>query len=351
MIIGDKAVFWSMIIGVIISMLILATSALTPFFIAAIISYMLQPLVSYLSRQHQFPKIITVSIISVLFLTIFIVVVVLLLPIIYQQISLLISKIPIYKNYLQTQLIPLITQKIHLIDPMITDRLKDSINNFTNGIFLLITSFANNIWRYTITTINLFFLFILIPIIIFYFLRDWSKMINIIDNLLPVKNQDRIRKILASINYTLAAYIRGQLNVCLLLSVYYSVSLYIIGIDFSILLGVLSGFSIIIPFVGIIISFSFTMIISYFALGISTKLFYIVIIYCFGGILDSYLLAPKMIGDKIGLHPLWIIFAVLALGNLLGFIGILFAIPIAGIIKVLFFNAIECYKSSKFYNS
>lgn len=68
-------------------------------------------------------------------------------------------------------------------------------------------------------------------------------------------------------------------------------------------------------------------------------------------IIDSYLLAPKMIGDKIGLHPLWIIFAVLALGNLLGFVGILFAIPLAGIIKVLFVNAIECYKSSKFYNS
>ncbi|XVN43591.1 MAG: AI-2E family transporter [Candidatus Rickettsia vulgarisii] len=332
-------------------MLVLVPSALTPFFIAAIISYMLQPLVVYLSRRHKFPKLITVSIISLLFFSIFIIVVVLLLPIIYQQITLLISKIPIYKNYLQTQLVPLITHKIHLIDPMITDKLKDSINNFANGIFLLITSLANNIWRYTLTTINLFFLFLLIPIIMFYFLRDWLEMTNIIDNLLPLKNKDKIKKILSSINYTLAAYIRGQLNVCLLLSVYYSISLAVIGVDFSILLGVLSGFSIIIPFVGIIISFSLTIIISYFALGISTKLFYIIIIYCIGSIIDSYLLAPKMIGDKIGLHPLWIIFAVLALGNLLGFIGILFAIPIAGIIKVLFVNAIECYKSSKFYNS
>ncbi|WP_375333383.1 AI-2E family transporter [Candidatus Tisiphia endosymbiont of Xenochironomus xenolabis] len=347
----DKTIFWVIVVGTIIVTLTLISNILMPFFIAGIISYILQPIIDNLLLRYKLSRTIVVSVISFLFFSIFAIVMVVLLPIIYQQTTLLISKIPAYKDYLQTELIPVITAKFYSIDPDIADNIKNSISNFVNGIFLLITGLANNIWHVTMVTINLFVLILLIPLILFYFLRDWLTMSENINLLLPLKGKKKILKILSAINTSLSAYIRGQLNVCLLLSIYYGVSLSILGVDLGLLLGVLSGFSIIIPFVGILISFSLTMIVSYFAFGMVSTLFYIIIIYLVGTIVEGYVLSPKIIGDKIGLHPLWIIFAVLALGNIFGFLGILFAIPIASIIKVLFLAAIDFYKSSKFYKS
>ncbi|MCC8399940.1 MAG: AI-2E family transporter [Rickettsia endosymbiont of Culicoides impunctatus] len=347
----DKTIFWVIVVGTIIVTLTLISNILMPFFIAGIISYILQPIIDNLSLRYKLSRTIVVSVISFLFFSIFAIVIVVLLPIIYQQTTLLISKIPAYKDYLQTELIPVITAKFYSIDPDIADNIKNSISNFVNGIFLLITGLANNIWHVTMVTINLFVLILLIPLILFYFLRDWLTMSENINLLLPLKGKKKILKILSAINTSLSAYIRGQLNVCLLLSIYYGVSLSILGVDLGLLLGVLSGFSIIIPFVGILISFSLTMIVSYFAFGMVSTLFYIIIIYLVGTIVEGYILSPKIIGDKIGLHPLWIIFAVLALGNIFGFLGILFAIPIASIVKVLFLSAIDFYKSSKFYKT
>ncbi|HJD64275.1 MAG TPA: AI-2E family transporter [Rickettsia endosymbiont of Sericostoma sp.] len=347
----DKTIFWVIVVGTIIVTLTLISNILMPFFIAGIISYILQPIIDNLLLRYKLSRTIVVSVISFLFFSIFAIVMVVLLPIIYQQTTLLISKIPAYKDYLQTELIPVITTKFYSIYPDIADNIKNSISNFVNGIFLLITGLANNIWHVTMVTINLFVLVLLIPLILFYFLRDWLTMSENINLLLPLKGKKKILKILSAINTSLSAYIRGQLNVCLLLSIYYGVSLSILGVDLGLLLGALSGFSIIIPFVGILISFSLTMIVSYFAFGMVSTLFYIIIIYLVGTIVEGYILSPKIIGDKIGLHPLWIIFAVLALGNIFGFLGILFAIPIASIIKVLFLAAIDFYKSSKFYKS
>ncbi|MDD9335520.1 MAG: AI-2E family transporter [Rickettsiaceae bacterium] len=347
----DKVIFWVIVIGTVIVTLTLISDILMPFLIAGVISYILHPIIDNLSLRYKLSRTIIVSVISLLFFSIFAIVVVVVLPIIYQQTTLLISKIPAYKDYLQTELIPVITAKVYSIDPNIADKIKDSISNFVNGIFLLITGLANNIWHVTKITINLFMLILLIPLILFYFLRDWLTMAKNIDLLLPLKGKKKIQEILSAINCSLSAYIRGQLNVCLLLSVYYGISLSILGVDLGVLLGILSGFSIIIPFVGVFISFSLTMIVSYFTFGMVNKLFYIIIIYLIGLIVEGYILSPKIIGDKIGLHPLWIIFAVLALGNLFGFIGIFFAVPIASIIKVLFLAAIDFYKSSKFYKT
>ncbi|WP_341756491.1 MULTISPECIES: AI-2E family transporter [unclassified Candidatus Tisiphia] len=346
----DKTIFWVIIVGTIIVTLTLISNILMPFFIAGIISYILQPIIDNLSLRYKLSRTIVVSVISFLFFSILAIILVVLLPIIYQQTTLLVNKIPAYKDYLQTELIPVITTKIYSIDPNIADTIKNSVSDFVNGIFLLLTGFANNIWHVTKVTINLLVLILLIPLILFYFLRDWFIMSNNINLLLPLKGKKRIQEILSAINTALSAYIRGQINVCLLLSVYYGVSLSVLGVDLGVLLGVLSGFSIIIPFVGILISFSLTMIVSYFAFGMVNTLFYIIIIYSIGIIVEGYILSPKIIGDKIGLHPLWIIFAVLALGNIFGFLGILFAIPIASIVKVLFLAAIDFYKSSKFYS-
>ena len=345
-----KIICWLVAAGIPIVVLLLTANILAPFFIAFIIAYILQPLIDNSWLKDKLPRSIVSCGVFIIFLGAFILSLIILLPIIYHQISLLISKIPIYKHYLQSELAPVFTAKIHSIDPSIANKIKDSFKTIIDSAFTTIVLIINNIWSYTMATINIMTIILLVPVILFYFLRDWPKMIKTLENLLPARGKGKIREIFSSINELLSAYIRGQFNVCLLLSGFYWVGLSIIGLDSSLLLGILSGFLIIVPFIGTLISFSFTMIIGYFTWGLA-KLSYIIILYVAGYIIESYILTPKIIGDKIGLHPLWIMFAVFACGSLFGLIGIFFAIPIAGIIKVLLKFAVISYKSSKIYKT
>jgi putative permease len=310
---------------------------------------MLQPVINNICVKYNLPRNVVALGVFVIFLGTFIVTLVILMPIIYKQISILISKIPTYKHYIQTEIVPFLTSKVQSVDPKIADKIQHSLKGFINGAFSVIAGLFNNVWGYTMATINIFAIILLVPIILVYLLRDWPVITNNIDNLIPIRGRSKIREILSSINDLLSAYIRGQFNVCVILSVYYGIGLSIIGVDLGLLLGILSGFLIIVPFIGTLIAFSLSMIISYFSFGYTIKLFYVFILYIFGYLMENYLLTPKIIGDRIGLHPLWIMFAVFAIGSLFGFVGIFFAIPIAGIIKVLLKYGIEYYRSSSIY--
>lgn len=347
----NKRVFWGCVIIIITFLLMLISNILAPFVIAFIFAYLLHPLIDKICTKFKLPRTLASAGVCIIFLSCFITALSILAPIIYQQTALLISKIPAYKDYLLTELVPTVTKKISALDPHISDRIENSMQGLINGIFSLIAGIFNNVWGYTMATINIFAILLLVPIILLYFLKDWPKMTKNVEDLLPLKEKNKIKEILLSIDNLLAGYIRGQLNVCLLLSTYYGIGLTIIGVDLSLLLGFLSGFLILIPFMGTFIAFTLTFTIGYFAFGFSAKLGVIVGLYVIGYLMENYILTPKIIGDRIGLHPLWIMFAVFACGSLFGFIGIFFAIPIAGIIKVLIKYALEAYKSSKVYKS
>ena len=346
---NKTAIFWLLFIGIFISGFMLISEAIRPFFIAFIISYLLQPAIEFVASKFKLSNKISSIVVYLIFLSIFFTALTLLVPVIYGQVSTFVNNIPKYKDYFQAEILPPIMTKIYAVEPNIADKIRDSLSNFINSIFTILGSLANNFWHYTLITINIFVLFLLIPIILFYFLRDWTRIIENMKSLLPLKSRHKILGILSSINSLLAAYIRGQLNICLMLSIYYSISFSIIGIDLALLLGILTGFLVIIPFIGTLISFLLTLTVGYLTFSATTKLFYIIVVYLIGNICESYILTPKIIGDKIGLHPLWIIFSIFACGSLFGFIGIFFAIPIAGVTKILLFNIIKFYKSSRFY--
>jgi len=169
-----------------------------------------------------------------------------------------------------------------------------------------------------------------------------------------MRSKSKVREIFNSINELLSAYIRGQLNICMLLTIYYVTGLSIIGLDLALLLGIFSGFLIIIPFIGVVVSFLMVTISCYFFVPSGSRTYLCTYFICnrlYSRKLYLQLLrySPKIIGDRIGLHPGWIIFSVFATANLFGFVGVLFAIPIAGIAKVCLLNIIDYYKSSNMY--
>jgi putative permease len=284
-----------------------------------------------------------------LFISGFIVVLLLVIPIIYQEIAIFAKKIPEYQQTFST-LSASFFVKLQSVDPAIADKISSSWQTFINSIFGIFSTFANHLWSYTVATINLVAIIALVPIILYYFLKDWTKMVSSLESVLPRKDKNKIREICLAINELLSAYIRGQLNICLMLAIYYIIGLSLIGVDLALLLGLISGFLIIIPFIGAFISFFMMLISGYLTFGSGIELLYISILFVIGHGAEAYIIAPKIIGNRIGMHPIWIIFSVFAGGTLFGFVGILFAVPIAGIIKVLIQHIINYYKTSSIYN-
>jgi len=346
----NRIIFWSAILLIVIGMIYLVSDTLAPFLISFIFAYLLQPAIETNCERFKLPRTLVTFGVFSLFLSGFITIIVLVVPMTYQQITRFAGKIPQYKSNFEAA-ISAWSDKLDKIDPELAYKVSDSMQSFINSAFTVFASFANHIWQYTLATINFFAIIALVPIILYYFLRDWPKIVGSIEALLPMRGKSKVREIFTSINELLSAYIRGQLNICLMLTLYYVISLHIVGLDFALLLGILSGFLIIIPFIGALISFLLVIMSCYFTFGAGIQLVYVTIIFTVGHAVEGYILSPKIIGNRIGLHPVWIIFAVFAAGSLFGILGIVFAIPIAGIVKVFSGHIIDYYKSSKMYKS
>lgn len=341
--------FWVFTILSLILLSYIISACITPFAVAFILAYLLQPLLEYSNKTLKINRNLSVCALLVTFLGIFTFILIFLTPLIYHQLTLLIHKIPQYRILLVQNFLPKAKDIMNKINPDIVGKLETIIHNFTNEIFSTTLIIFNNIWNYTITAINITTLILLVPVILYYFMRDWNKMLKAIQHIIPARERKMVTKLFTEIDQLLSAYLRGQMNICLILSCFYSVALSIAGVDFSIILGTLSGFLIILPFIGFFISALSTSIITFLSFGIDKHLLYVALIYLAGQIIESTFLTPKIIGDRIGLHPVWIIFAVLFFGSTLGFIGILFAVPIAGIIKILLSFLLKTYYNSKIY--
>ena len=271
-----------------------------------------------------------------------------LIPLIYDQISSFVSKVPEYRKYFQ-EIVDASVSRLSSIDPEAADQLSEAASATLNSMFSFLSEVANHLWGYTMATINLFTVMVLVPIILYYFMRDWGQIVEAINSLMPAHGKSKIREIFTSINDLISSYIRGQLNICLILCIYYTTGLSLIGLELALLLGIMSGFFIIIPFIGAILSMALAALSCYVTFGFGSELAYLVLLYIIGHIIEGYILVPKIIGNKIGLHPVWIIFAVFAAGDLFGFFGVFFAIPIAGIIKVLVTNILDYYRKTNLY--
>lgn len=337
----NKTILWFCALGIVLSIIWLFGSIITPFVISFLLAYILHPLVNKITSKCSINKAVVAIFIAVCFTAVAVLLLTLIVPLIYEQVSLLISQLPVYKTYIQGNIIPLLTDKMRYISPDITMRIQSILQGAINNMLGIVASTVNNILDYTMATIGMMFTILLIPIILFYFLRDWPSQTLPFEDLIPNGWLKITKTTLSKIDNLLSAYIVGQSNVCFLMALYYSVGLSVVGLNIGVLLGIISGLTIIIPFVGFLLSFGSALIIGYISFGVGHEILYIAILYITGSVIEGSILTPKIIGDKIGLHPLWIIFSVLAGGHLFGIVGLLFAIPAAGVCKILFALAIE----------
>lgn len=321
---------------------------LTPFIASIIVAYFLDPLtkkIEKLGLKREW----TVSIIVGLFSFVMIVGLFNLIPALFKQIHQFIMAIPRYEEYVSNNILNKLADFLNKIDPDLSVRFQEQLNSFFAKFFEYLVSVIKNIFDSSAAILNIAVLLLMTPILVFYLLRDWPLFIKSTHALLPLLYKKDIISNFKQIDKVLAAYVRGQINVCLILSLFYVITLSVLGLDNALLIGIIMGMLTIIPYLGTIIGFIICIIAALLQFSNLAYVFATVVIFVVGHVFESSFVTPKLIGDKVGLHPVWIIFSLMSGGALFGFWGMFFAIPIAAILGVLLRGLLKFYFASDLY--
>jgi predicted PurR-regulated permease PerM len=267
----------------------------------------------------------------------------LVLPLLYEQFFALVKALPSYIDTINDKVYPKIQnwfQELGLENQM---NFKETLSSREYyGIATYFENLFENIMQSSLNVINFISLAFVTPVLIFYFIRDWKKITKTITKLIPKKHKTYVRKLFREIDSKISGYIRGQFNVCLILGAFYGIGLNIVGLNFGFLIGFLTGLFSFIPYVGMLFGTVAALIIAFFhvSFGIQDTIIMLIVFFV-GQVIESNFLTPKLVGEKIGIHPVWVIFSLFAFGSLFGFVGLLIAVPTSAIISVIFQHIIN----------
>ncbi len=323
-------------------------SVLLPFVVGIVLGYLFDPLATRFEKwgmNRTFATILVFIVVVLIAVPAFIMI----FSVIDSQLTTFVEAAPVYIASFIKRAEPLMFDLHEKFPSLELNTLPDIIkNNLTVGM-----QFGGKLLKGLISNgfalINLLSLLLITPVVAFYMLRDWDTFVKKADNLLPRKSKDDIREQFKLIDKALSGFIRGQVSVCVILGAYYSLGLHIVGLELGLLIGFLAGIISFIPYVGSISGFLISIILALAQFGDVTKIMEVVAVFMIGQFVEGNFLTPKLVGNNIGLHPVWVMFSLLAGGVLLGFLGLMIAVPVAAIIGVLTRYAIDNYKKSRLY--
>ena len=343
---------WVVIIAAFIVFLRAVEPILLPFVLGMLVAYLMDPFADYLQRlglSRSFSSVL----ITFGLITLIVALLMWLTPILYQQVSNLIVRAPAQLHALESdmhgQAAPVL-QSLNRLTGGDENAIPSDLSEVVQRALDSSGQVAGRIFSSGAAFINVMALLLITPIVCFYMIRDWPSVVRKIDSLLPLAYAPVIREQLYLINRTLAAYLRGQIIVILLMTLFYVTGLSIAGLNFSLALGCLAGTIIIIPYIGSIISISLGLLIAHGQFGVTPEFWEVATVYGLGQIIESQILTPKVIGDRVGLHPLWMLFGMLAGAALLGMAGVLLAVPLTAVFGVLAKFAVNRYLNSSLYH-
>ncbi len=344
----DKIILIAVILGIFCWLVYLIESVLAPFIFALVVAYFLDPFVDYLQKKYKLSRLISSSLILGSFVAAFVALCSFLLPIIYDQLTALIEALPNYSKIFANDFYPKIASFLNKfgfkLDNNISHLMADEKIN--SKFIELSKNIFDNAITSSIVLINIISIIFIAPILVFYLLKDWDLFLKKIDSYLPRRISAPVKEIAKEIDKTLSGYIRGQFNVCIILAIIYASLLSICGLNFGFLIGFLTGLFSFVPYIGMLLGVTAAIIASLFQWGFDISHITIISsIFIFGQAVESNFLTPKLIGSKIGLHPIWIIFGLFVFGALFGFVGVLIAVPLTGVCGVIIkYFAIEYKK-------
>jgi len=341
--------FWLTLAVIGAVLLYLLAPILLPFVAGGLLAYLGDPLVDRLEK-FKISRTLSVVIVFLVIILLLIPILLFIVPILESQIKLLIEKTPGYIDWLMLNLEPTLQETFGVNIPALeVEQLKATFaQEFSNaGSFLksLIRNVTNSGFVVLGWAANLF----LIPVISFYLMRDWDNLVDYIHDLLPRDIEPTVSLLAKESDEVLGAFLRGQMLVMLSLGTIYAIGLKIVGLEFSLLIGMLAGLLSFIPYMGLIVGILVAGVAVLLQTQDPTNLIWVALVFVVAQMIEGTVLTPLLVGDRIGLHPVAVIFAVLAGGQLFGFFGILLALPVFAVIAVVMRYLHKSYKDSHLY--
>ncbi len=323
----------------------LLAPVLTPFTVAAILAYLGNPMVSRLGKIGM-SRTMAVSTVFVLLILVFAGVVLLLIPLIVHQMEKAAQNFPYYIAWIRRNVLSWLQRELHLGPQWLNS---DHLMAMFRAHFGSIGSVLGKLSRSGVSAVMWLANLVLIPVAAFYLLRDWNQLMAWVDQMLPRSVKPVVVRLARESDVVLWAFVRGQLMVMLSLGLFYGLSLSLVGILLAALIGMMAGLLSFVPYLGFIVGFGAALITAMMQYGDWKHVLMIIAVFTAGQLLESYVLVPRLVGAKIGLHPVMVMFAVLSGGYLFGFLGILLALPMASVILVLLRHLGERYRQSRLY--
>ncbi len=327
----------------------LLAPVLTPFLTSALLAYLGDPLVDRLERMRVSRTLAVVAVFGAM-LVVGVLSLLILVPMLEQQAASLINGIPKFLEWLQHSVAPRLATLLgtEVIDFDI-DRIRKAIVEHWRQMGSLAGQVVTQLTRSGQMLLGWVTYLLLIPVVTFYLLRDWDHLVAAIDGLLPKRYQPTVAALASEIDAVLAEFLRGQLTVMLALAVIYTLGLWLVGLELAFFIGLLAGLVSFVPYLGVIVGVVVAGFAAFIQFADVWHLVAVAVVFGIGQLLEGMVLSPLLVGDRIGLHPVAVIFAVMAGGQLFGFMGILLALPVAAVIVVLLRHSRDEYLQSSLY--
>ena len=340
----QQAKFWGIAAAIFFAALWGLGNVILPFVVGGAVAYFMDPVADRLERMGL-SRTAATSVISIIALLIFVLLSLLIIPMLLRQLIQLVNEAPnIFAD---------LHQFLALKFPSIMDGdgvVRDTLNSIGKTIQSRGGELARGLLNSALSVINAVVFIVVVPVVAFYLLLDWDKMVARIDGLLPRDHQPVVRHLAREIDKVLAAFVRGQVSVCLILGTFYAASLMAAGLDFGLIVGAIAGLVTFIPYVGALIGGALAIGLALFQFwGQWLSIGIVAGIFVLGQFLEGNVITPKLVGKSIGLHPVWLLFALSAFGTLFGFVGMLVAVPVAAALGVLARFSVARYLDSRLY--
>lgn len=346
----DKKFWWVWpAVGLAFLLFLFAVRAiLLPFVVGMTVAYLLDPAADRLEHRG-FSRLTATVLITCVFFTTLLAGGMVLLPVAFDQLSALAGNLPAALHSVQVLAMEWSARVMNKIDPAQLAAAKTAAAGLSARAVAFVGEVAQNVVTSGAAVFNLLSLLFLTPVVTFYLLRDWDRMVARIDGLLPQRAAPVIRVLACEVSHTLSAFIRGQLYVCLLLGGFYALGLTFVGLNYGFVIGAISGLLTFIPFVGVLFGLSVGCAVAWFQFGAWLPVALVAGVFAAGQFMEGNFVTPKLVGEKVGLHPLWIIFGMMAGAALFGFVGMFIGVPVTAMIGVLVRHGVVRYQRSALY--
>jgi predicted PurR-regulated permease PerM len=328
-------------------LLYLLSPILTPFLLAAILAYICNPMVTRMQKRRM-PRTLATVLVLLLLAAAFVIMLLILLPLLVKQVRAIAEQAPAYVDWLRNIVQPWVERLfgIQLDVAMIKDWLAEHVAEIQSLAAKLLPSIKSG----GLVLLAFFVNLVLVPVVLFYFLRDWNGLLARVDEVIPRRWHDQVVRIAREIDEVLGQFLRGQLLVMLGMSLFYTFGLWLAGLDYALSVGMLAGLVTFVPYLGVIIGVTLATLTGLLQFGELAPLVWVWAVFVAANLLEGYVLVPWLVGERIGLHPVAVIFALLAFGQLFGFFGVLLALPVSAALLVWLRHVRRNYLESGMYN-